>query len=343
MNEEKEKITRKQILIMISQYAGQENIITVPRFFVNILGSLSHAVFLNQLLYWQDKMKGDWLFKTYQEWKEEIGISAYEIRKVTKKFIELGFLETQIKKAKGNPTVHYRLKSEEFLNWLIKILTNESEKFNKQKLNFSLSYNKESFTKVKDKVILEKTPKSHSFKSNIFLEKWNSLKEKYPMLRQHKNPSTKTYQNTVKMFKHLQKGTFENFVSIDPKFMKRNHIPYSLLRKKWNNQEINECLDRLPKLFLKGYWPYDKSKLPRDLNTLIYHPRTNTSFFLLVKQCPPRRNSEEKTDEQIYNEIKNKNTGTWTEEQLQEHLNSIDIEWYEEAKKEKNKRRGYLS
>lgn len=121
--DEQEKIKQQEIFNLISEFTGQNNIITAPRIFVKTLNSLPQAILLNQLIYWQDKMKGEWLFKTYETWEEEIGLSKYEIRKATKKFKELGFLETIVKKAAGSPTVHYKLDKNKFMDWFVKILT----------------------------------------------------------------------------------------------------------------------------------------------------------------------------------------------------------------------------
>jgi len=111
-------------IALIKAFSGQANILTIPRPFVDFMGNLDGALFLSQVLYWSDKGRDGWFYKTYAEWQEEICLSEYEVKKAVKKLIDLGVLETQVRKANGNPTVHYRLDfdafSESFLNFLQK-------------------------------------------------------------------------------------------------------------------------------------------------------------------------------------------------------------------------------
>lgn len=309
MNKE---FTQDQIFEIIKSFSGQNNVVVIPRIFIQILENIPAAIFLNQLIYWQDKMKGEWLFKTYSTWKEETGLSEHEIRKATLSFKEIGFLETEVKKANGSPTVHYRLNHEKFLEWFLNILSMENENFKNLYIN---TINKESFNKLKDKGILKK---SQTFKKSIYLELWNSLKEKYSMLQQHNNPEKKVYQKAASMINHLKNGTFGDHYHIDPDFMKKNHIRFSLLEKKFSKEEIKICIERLPKLFIEGYWPPDKKWLPKDLPTLIYNSRTNTSWLLHVFTHPPRPMNQEKTDTEIENKIKYKHRGEMTEEEYKE-------------------------
>ena len=252
-----------------------------------------------------------------------------KFRKAKKELLKLELIEKVIQRNNKNKIKGWYIK----LNYLWKketlsknpeIKDQENQGLNAYSANNKNAYSANSLLpKGNKKAFPKETP---ILKKNLFLEHWNSLKESYPMIQQHKNSSTKVYQNAAKMIKHLMNGTFEDFVSIDHKFLKRNHIPLSLLSHKWTRREIINCIDRLPKLFVNGYWPYDKKKLPRNLNSLIYNSRTNTSFFLLVKQHPPKLNGQEKSDEQIDNEEKYMTTGTWTEEEMQEHIEKLERE-----------------
>jgi len=111
-------------IAIIKAFSGQANILTIPRQFVDYMGNLDGALFLSQVLYWSDRGRDGWFYKTYAEWQEEICLSEYEVKKAVKKLVDLGVLETQVRKANGNPTVHYRLDfdvfSESFLNFLQK-------------------------------------------------------------------------------------------------------------------------------------------------------------------------------------------------------------------------------
>lgn len=114
----------KQVINLIKSLTGQANVLTIPRVFMEYTGSLDAALFLSQILYWSDK--GDeegWFYKTYLEWKKELCLGEYEIRKSIKLLRDdKGIIETKIKKANGNPTLHFRLKIVEFSDSFLEFL-----------------------------------------------------------------------------------------------------------------------------------------------------------------------------------------------------------------------------
>ena len=111
---------QKKFFNLIKELSGQSNILTIPRLFVDYTGSLDTALFLSQVIYWSDKGEDGWFFKSYTEWKNEITLSEYQVRKSAKKLKELDILNTKIKKAFGSPTLHYFLKIAEFSESLLK-------------------------------------------------------------------------------------------------------------------------------------------------------------------------------------------------------------------------------
>ncbi|NLK53074.1 MAG: hypothetical protein GX295_11645 [Syntrophomonadaceae bacterium] len=121
---------QKNIFEIISRLVGQANILTIPREFVLLLGSLETALILSQLLYWSGRTinKDGWIWKTYQEWEEEIGLSKYQVSKARRQLEGLGILECKVKKVSGNPTVHYRLLTNELIDWLVKKLNERKSK-----------------------------------------------------------------------------------------------------------------------------------------------------------------------------------------------------------------------
>ncbi len=317
---------QQQVFDIISEFCGQNNIITAPRIFVKIFDDIAPAIFLSQLLYWQNKMKGDWLFKTYKTWKEEIGLSEYEIKKASKLFKEIGFLETKIQKAIGNPTVHYKLNNDKFLEWFLKILSIENENFKKPYIK---NINKEVLSKDNTEAIQKESPIIKPF---IFLEYWNDLKKKTPMIQQHLKPETKIYKRAVKLIKHLKNGTFGDTCHIDTDFIERNHIRKALLNKKYSDGEIYTGIDRLTLLFKEGYWPKDKSRLPKDLSSLIHNTRTNTSWFLSVISHPPKPINRGKTEEQIDNEVEySKENPKMTDEEIDADYERREQEWLKDV------------
>jgi hypothetical protein len=90
-------------------------------------GRLSTALFLSQLYYWSDKGRDSegWIYKTFDEWQEEIGINKNQWETARKELKRKGFLE---EKRKGlDPRLHYRL-SLENLYQAINTLAEKPEK-----------------------------------------------------------------------------------------------------------------------------------------------------------------------------------------------------------------------
>lgn len=115
---------RQDVSNLLYSVFGNANTIPVPAVFLELFEEYNTSVLLNQIIYWSDKTsrKDGYFYKTYQEWEEEIYLSEYQVRRSLKKLKELGFLETAVKKANGNPTVHYKLDIERFQEWLLKKL-----------------------------------------------------------------------------------------------------------------------------------------------------------------------------------------------------------------------------
>jgi hypothetical protein len=146
--EEKESF-QQQVFLMMKEVLGEKNTIAVPRLFCKAMGDLSGGVFLSQLIYWCDKgsRKDGFIYKTAKEWTEETFLSSYEISKARKKLEAEGILETKLKKANGNPTIHYKLLQKPFVDWLFKFFIKESEIIDNGKLNIE-----ESLTKTTSKI-----------------------------------------------------------------------------------------------------------------------------------------------------------------------------------------------
>ncbi len=73
---------------------------------------------LNQLLYWSPRASRacDAIYKTDQEWQEELCLSRYAVRKAREQLEAMGFLSTEVRRARGAPTVHYQLDYERLVD-----------------------------------------------------------------------------------------------------------------------------------------------------------------------------------------------------------------------------------
>lgn len=136
---------QQDVFNLIQAMTGENNLLATPRLFLQATGDLETGTFLAQLVYWSDKGKrGDgYIYKTMEEWSKEIFMSEYSIRKARKRLEDLGLLETIVKKANGNPTVHYKLLRKPLIDWLLKFRRNETEITQEQ--NFEL---KDSITEL---------------------------------------------------------------------------------------------------------------------------------------------------------------------------------------------------
>lgn len=117
---------------LLKSFSGQQNTITIHKAFIAFMGDIEGALFLSQLIFWSDKGKREdgWIWKTYESWEAETGLSQYKVKKFAEFCTEAGFLETAVMKAQGSPTMHYRLDYEKCVEAIIKNLINGNQIFN---------------------------------------------------------------------------------------------------------------------------------------------------------------------------------------------------------------------
>ena len=112
-------MTQKQLFSFLSNTFGQANVLTIPTLLLKRLnGNHSAALFLSQLVYWTDKTKNGWIFKTYEDWEAELFLKEKKVRAIKNELEALGIIETKIKQINGAPVLHYRIKQKEFIEFL---------------------------------------------------------------------------------------------------------------------------------------------------------------------------------------------------------------------------------
>lgn len=123
----------QSLKLLISKMSGNENHLTVNTTFVHFMNSLEGGVFLSQLVYWSDKTKrtDGYFYKTYEEWTNEICISKHAVMKNVSKLKDIGILETKVKKANGNPTLHYMLHYDRLCESIISFLQKQNTESSK--------------------------------------------------------------------------------------------------------------------------------------------------------------------------------------------------------------------
>jgi hypothetical protein len=86
------------VIDLIRGIAGQANVLTIPRLFIDLTGDIKSALFLSQCIYWSDRSTiGDgWFYKSYAEWTQETGLTFYEIKRIKKVLVDRQFIDFDI-------------------------------------------------------------------------------------------------------------------------------------------------------------------------------------------------------------------------------------------------------
>lgn len=69
---------------ILANFSGQETILTIPKLYIKITGTHERALVLNQIIFFSNKseLKGEWFWKSYQEWYQEILIPEKTLRRI---------------------------------------------------------------------------------------------------------------------------------------------------------------------------------------------------------------------------------------------------------------------
>ncbi|HHA6636043.1 TPA: conserved phage C-terminal domain-containing protein [Staphylococcus aureus] len=146
---------RDYISSIITQFSGQNNIIPIPAIYIKITEDYPSAALLNQMIYWSDRTsrKDGYFYKSYNEWFEELHLTEYQVRRATNKLKSFGFVETDLKKANGAPTLHYKVDTKEVSEWILKKLKNG----NLRNLRMDSEETQESLTEITTEITTKTT------------------------------------------------------------------------------------------------------------------------------------------------------------------------------------------
>jgi hypothetical protein len=111
---------KKAIYEVIKSISGQNNILTIPRIYIDLCGNVKSALFLSQCVYWADKM-GRRFYKTYADWQEEIGLTERELDAARKDCS--AWVKTEVHRANGFPTLHYYVNMDTLIDALSTLCT----------------------------------------------------------------------------------------------------------------------------------------------------------------------------------------------------------------------------
>jgi predicted transcriptional regulator len=79
--------------------------------------NITTAIVYNQLLFWSDKggLEDGWIYKTYEELSDELGLSPKQIRNAYIKLEGADLIETKVNQIQGIPIKHFRCKDNAYI------------------------------------------------------------------------------------------------------------------------------------------------------------------------------------------------------------------------------------
>ena len=115
---------QKAVFNILKSLVGQDNILTVPRLFIELTGSIETALFLSQCVYWSDRTSrtDGYFYKSYKEWKTETCLTERALDKARKTCAK--WITTKLLKANGAPTLHFRVDIDVLYQSISAICTN---------------------------------------------------------------------------------------------------------------------------------------------------------------------------------------------------------------------------
>ncbi len=177
------------------------------------LGGVEEAIYFQQLYYWADKggREDGYIYKTKVEIEEETTLTRRQQDRIRVKFKKMGILEEKLIKAKGAPTLHYKLNigivQNVLMEWYERYYSNSTKGTNPLTENTT-----ENTTKRREGA--ETAPTPTNVYSKEFTELWNTYPIKqgklvaYKAWKKVKEPTSKLIEavNKQKTWDQWEKG-----------------------------------------------------------------------------------------------------------------------------------------
>ena len=257
--------------------------------FVNAFGTITKALYLQQMLYWSDRGErlDGYFYKTKAELKEETTLARTKQDTSREYFEALGILETKkITVSKNSKILHYKLNIPTLLEALKTTHVKEHRTCSTRSTKPALLTKAENTTETTASKEASPPPsacfpfKAVRFKAYIL--HWNSLPNiKKVMI----NRPSYVVQRLEKYFRQLEKGEFLNPKNkkLNTEWFKEKRIP--LVKRKFMRDDIRRAMSQTAMYHKEGYWG---NKLPKDLPTLMYNKNKQNSWFMKAFLCPPK-------------------------------------------------------
>lgn len=138
----------KNIIELIKAISGQSNVLTIPRLFIDLTKSHRAALLLSQCVYWSDKTRDPdgWFYKTYKDWKDELGIPRRGIDTATSLLYPM--IETKIRRVGPTPKKHYRVNLDLLETRISEMLETRISDLSRMNTSDLLGKSKSTYTKT---------------------------------------------------------------------------------------------------------------------------------------------------------------------------------------------------
>lgn len=231
----------------ISSFSGQQNVLTIPRPYLEITDDVTAALVLNQMIYYSSitKRKDGFFYKSYKEWEEETTLTQFQIKRITDKLKKMGFVETKLKKASGSPTIHYKVSIESIQTSIVNKLNNELSInliMDNEETPQSLTENStENSTENKDLSSKIKDLLSHFSSINNFVklnkDYWDVIRE----TRKHGKIAESVIYNNMNKWTRYDNSVVEHALRTHIKTCKGRREEYTLgIMRNTSKEEINK-------------------------------------------------------------------------------------------------------
>ncbi len=121
---------QKDTFNIITALSGQNRAIVVNTTFIDFVGDYEGAAMLSQLLFLSSYHGDDedWFWHSHSQWFDTLRIKKKKSIKIIKTLKDMGFLETKIQKVNGNPTLHYKIDQDLFIEQLTEHINQNNQK-----------------------------------------------------------------------------------------------------------------------------------------------------------------------------------------------------------------------
>ncbi len=282
----------KNQLFLFSMYAEQSDFALIPK----------HLIPTSQLTFEQKLVLGVLFnragesqpkFPTYEEFTSLLNLSRKEVFIALKSLQKMQILENESanfsrkSSQKNHEFIIFSKKNFQKSTQVTSVASYVNTILNLSNLNSRIKIERSEInihTRKKKLAarIQTSAKKQKELPESKLIKYWNSLHN----TREHHDKTSKVYCNIMKYFRAMKNGTFDTLCKLDDSsFITSN--------KKWTDKEIMKAMHNVALLFTEGYWPPDKSKMPKSLDLLLYNSYSRKSLFHQFAQIPPTKLTSE--------------------------------------------------